>query len=251
MPLVQTYDQVRENAKEFSRVGEREDSIAYQRFANFQHWYYFSDIDEGVFAPSKFIGYQDTTLDNYIGTGNGGATEQKLNLWFSKCDHESTEFTALEKRLNNFAETINRRVNARVGNGDGGVHLPTQAMDFSGRLFPDEVDENALVEGARKTVMVNAHERNPEARRQCLAEHGYKCRVCKVLFEEIYGDLGKEFIHVHHLLPVASVGREYTVDPIHHLCPVCPNCHAMMHREEPPLTPDELVERMKEKRSRR
>jgi 5-methylcytosine-specific restriction protein A len=30
------------------------------------------------------------------------------------------------------------------------------------------------------------------------------------------------------------------VDPLNHLCPVCPNCHAMLHKRTPPLSIDEL-----------
>lgn len=61
-------------------------------------------------------------------------------------------------------------------------------------------------------------------------------------FDEVYGELGKGFIHVHHLLPVAQLGKQYEVDPIADLRPVCPNCHAMLHRRNPPLSINELKE---------
>jgi 5-methylcytosine-specific restriction protein A len=52
-------------------------------------------------------------------------------------------------------------------------------------------------------------------------------------FEETYGPVGKGLIHVHHLKALASVGIEYQVNPVADLRPVCPNCHAMIHRGEP------------------
>jgi predicted HNH restriction endonuclease len=52
-------------------------------------------------------------------------------------------------------------------------------------------------------------------------------------FEDTYGPIGKGFIHVHHLRPLASVEAEYDVDPVADLRPVCPNCHAMLHRGDP------------------
>jgi len=37
-----------------------------------------------------------------------------------------------------------------------------------------------------------------------------------------------------------DIKDEYEVDPINDLRPVCPNCHAMLHRKKPPLTIEEL-----------
>jgi 5-methylcytosine-specific restriction protein A len=43
---------------------------------------------------------------------------------------------------------------------------------------------------------------------------------------------------------VADIKGKYEVDPIKHLRPVCPNCHAMLHRQEPPFTIEELKEKL-------
>jgi 5-methylcytosine-specific restriction protein A len=45
---------------------------------------------------------------------------------------------------------------------------------------------------------------------------------------------------VHHLLPLKHIKKAYKVDPITDLRPVCPNCHAMIHRREPMLSLEEL-----------
>ncbi len=96
------------------------------------------------------------------------------------------------------------------------------------------------VEGATTRIAVNAYERNPAAREACIQRHGVMCVVCGFDFEALYGDLGKGFIHVHHLVPLADVGRAYVVDPDADLRPVCPNCHAMLHRHSSVLSIDEL-----------
>lgn len=112
-------------------------------------------------------------------------------------------------------------------------------------LFPDEVEKAPMrAEGGVKKVLVNAFERNEQARKECIRHHGYRCAVCRVLFSDVYGTIGDGFIHVHHLRPLSSIGEEYMVDPIHDLVPVCPNCHAMLHRRNPPLTLDELRRRI-------
>jgi predicted HNH restriction endonuclease len=59
--------------------------------------------------------------------------------------------------------------------------------------------------------------------------------VCSVDFGTLYGPLAEGFIHVHHLVPLAIIGKEYQIDPIADLRPVCPNCHAVIHLRTPPL----------------
>jgi len=111
------------------------------------------------------------------------------------------------------------------------------------RLFPDELEEpEKLLEGQKKKVFVNTYERNTKARAKCIEHYGTSCSVCEIDFGEIYGKLGDGFIHIHHLLPVAQLGKQYEVDPVDDLLPVCPNCHAMLHRRNPPLSINELKE---------
>jgi len=38
--------------------------------------------------------------------------------------------------------------------------------------------------------------------------------VCNFNFEEKFGDLGKEFIHVHHKIDISTIGNEYSVNPL-------------------------------------
>lgn len=60
---------------------------------------------------------------------------------------------------------------------------------------------------------------------------GYRCAVCGFDFYETYGEIGKDFIHIHHLKPLADLGGEKEV-AVDDLRPVCPNCHAMLHRKK-------------------
>lgn len=111
---------------------------------------------------------------------------------------------------------------------------------------PEEIsDPESVAEGAKKTVTVNVYERDPNARRQCLKHWGIKCVICNFDFELVYGELGRGFMHVHHLKPLGEVGEEYELNPVHDLRPVCPNCHAMLHRKRPALSISELKEIIK------
>jgi 5-methylcytosine-specific restriction enzyme A len=128
-----------------------------------------------------------------------------------------------------------------------GEYGKTIAKNLSGRerLFPDELEPGRkYVEGAKKQIRVNAYERDSKARKICLKHHGYTCVVCGFSFESRYGEFGKDFIHVHHLKPLALTDGQYELDPIADLRPVCPNCHAMLHRSEAVLSIEDLRERI-------
>jgi 5-methylcytosine-specific restriction enzyme A len=108
-------------------------------------------------------------------------------------------------------------------------------------VYPDELDTSeTLFEGMKKTVSVNIYERNQDARIKCIQHYGVICVVCGFDFEKAYGEIGKGFIHVHHLTQLSEIGQGYEVDPINDLRPVCPNCHAMLHKRTPPFGIDEL-----------
>jgi 5-methylcytosine-specific restriction enzyme A len=112
---------------------------------------------------------------------------------------------------------------------------------FTGENRPDELpDVTRFAEGAVRSVYVDRYERNAKARRACIEHYGSTCVVCGFDFEGAYGERGAGFIEVHHLKPLAEVREEYEVDPIRDLRPVCCNCHAMIHRGDPMLTPEEL-----------
>lgn len=111
--------------------------------------------------------------------------------------------------------------------------------------LPEEVSKPHLyTEGAIKKISVNAYERSAEAINKCKKHYGVDCYVCGLNFEKVYGEIGRGYIHVHHLIPLADIGKEYVVDPIKDLRPVCPNCHAMLHQSKPPLNIDDLRARL-------
>ena len=104
-------------------------------------------------------------------------------------------------------------------------------------LLPEEfTPDEAFPVGFAKRVQVNAYERDPLARAACIAAHGTKCKVCAFDFAERYGEIGKQFIHVHHVTPISRLAAGYSINPKVDLVPVCPNCHAMLHRTDPPLS---------------
>jgi Predicted restriction endonuclease len=114
-------------------------------------------------------------------------------------------------------------------------------------IVPLDGSEDAIAgyeEGNKTEVMANRYERNPINRFLSLKKYGYQCQVCGFDFALTYGDIGQEFIHVHHIVPVSQMGDHYIVDPLTDLVPVCPNCHAMLHKKDPPFSIADLKSRI-------
>lgn len=106
----------------------------------------------------------------------------------------------------------------------------------------DNDDSGVYTEGGVRRIETNRYERNPVNRELCLAANGYSCSICGFDFQKEYGELGHHFIHVHHINPVSHSNDSYEINPVTDLIPVCPNCHAMLHRKNPPLQPEELAD---------
>lgn len=133
--------------------------------------------------------------------------------------------------------------------------LTTPKLDFEELFYSFSVSEDVLVfydevgeveetktfqEGSIRQIQVNAYERNNQARKKCIEYYGLNCCVCRFNFEKVFGEIGKGFIHVHHIIPLSEINQEYDVNPIQDLRPVCPNCHAMIHGKYPPFTIEEI-----------
>ncbi|WBO83835.1 HNH endonuclease [Hymenobacter yonginensis] len=116
---------------------------------------------------------------------------------------------------------------------------------FSIRLFkPESVSHNdeeaEFHEGTPYQIIQTQYERNPNARAACLKHYGHSCCVCNFNFTSYYGKIGEYFIHVHHLNKISDIKKHHSIDPIKDLRPVCPNCHAMLHTSNPPLSIEDL-----------
>lgn len=195
-----------------------------------------------IFCPSRFAGYKECTME-------------KHNAFSSKDGRITTPIISKllkgKPTVNKEAEKAYVHLCQELGILPSNkeriylvITLPENILPFS-RIqgntdYPDEVAQ--YIEGATNRVFVNRYERNEEARRACLKHYGLNCVVCGFNFESSYGLLGQGFIHVHHLVPISSCRQEYIVNPIDDLRPVCPNCHTMLHKSDPPFSIEELKE---------
>lgn len=117
---------------------------------------------------------------------------------------------------------------------------PTLFEKQGSEPIDDVATSSRLFEGSPTEVRLTHYERSQAARRACIDHWGLCCCVCGFDFEAVYGQIGAGYIHVHHIVPLAEIGERYEVDAVTDLRPVCPNCHAMLHRPETTLSIDEL-----------
>ena len=95
-------------------------------------------------------------------------------------------------------------------------------------------------EGALTTVQINRYERDRRNRAAAIAIHGTTCRGCGINLEEQYGAVARGCVEIHHVTPVAQLGKSYKIDPVRDLVPLCPNCHTIAHRRNPPFSAEEI-----------
>ena len=106
---------------------------------------------------------------------------------------------------------------------------------------PSEESLSGDAEGGRHFVYASRIERSARNRIEAIKLHGYKCMACGFDFTEAYGDLGRNYIEVHHTTPLAFQNGECIVNPLTDLVCLCSNCHRMVHRKGNTVLPvDEL-----------
>lgn len=113
-------------------------------------------------------------------------------------------------------------------------------------------EEDMVAEGKTVSSETTVKKRSRKLRAAAV-EHYRKsdgklyCAVCGFCFEDKYGDIGKDFIEIHHEEPLYQLPDEgfttYIASAVSKLAPLCANCHRMIHRDKTrPLSLDELKE---------
>lgn len=131
----------------------------------------------------------------------------QANVWYAK-----------EERANNFVMSVFEYINKIQKNS-------LFIMETNPQVIPAEYEESGIGE----KVLVNKYERSAIARRKCLEIHGTSCAICGFNSSTIYGSEFSDKIEVHHLVPISKIQRDYKVNPVTDLIPVCPNCHMILH----------------------
>lgn len=105
-------------------------------------------------------------------------------------------------------------------------------------------DDISFPEGKEKLRIHIYKERNPklviEAKKKFKKIHGkLYCEVCNFNFEEVYGEIGTDYIEVHHTKAVSEM-EEIIETKLDDLAILCSNCHRMIHRKRPWLSIEKI-----------
>ena len=177
----------------------------------------------GLLVP----GHKDIPLDEQlVKVSNNNCDNYKSNFTIVPCEHiHHSWLEDLHQGRGYDSDTAPDNWKSWV---DTGVFHKPEDIYF----LPEELDKqeaNRYIEGATKEILVNAYERSPAARAECIKTFGCKCYVCGFDFGEFYGSEYVGMIHVHHVKPLHEINEQYVVCPETDLRPVCPNCHMLLH----------------------
>jgi 5-methylcytosine-specific restriction endonuclease McrA len=132
--------------------------------------------------------------------------------------------------------------------------LPGYRLLEAWRSLPEESPTTTAVteyiEGALERIAVNRYERDPKARSMCIKHHGSICAACDTRLSDVYGAVAIGYIHVHHIVPIATIKAEYQLDPVRDLIPLCPNCHTIVHLRQEPFTIEEVKTMLRNRREK-
>lgn len=116
--------------------------------------------------------------------------------------------------------------------------------EASAALNNPEIEVLSAQEGTARAVTHLRRERDPKLRRAKISAMltsggNIRCEVCTFDFARTYGELGRDYIEVHHVRPLHDSGPVTT--RLEDLALLCSNCHRMVHRARPWITPVELA----------
>lgn len=165
---------------------------------------------------------------------------------FMTCDKTYVNTIIFYIKQNSLFDLEDRNVN-RIYSNSLKLYIRFLGSEFDPRSYEykkKNEEEPDFTEGKIRESHTTTFERKRGNRSACLAVHGYKCAVCGFDFEETYGELGKEFIEVHHIVPLSQIRKEYIINPQTDLVPLCSNCHSMIHRKRDDAMPYEDFKRL-------
>ena len=156
----------------------------------------------------------------YAGKGLSAGSKLDKEVW--------GEFASDRDRLARTAWAI--RVNSR-----GFLSTPNALREREEEEFP----EGKILTRLHRLRETNQGTVSSKRRSAFESTGALACEVCDFDFYQAYGEIGYGFVECHDTTPLAYL--QMGVRPkLSNLVIVCSNCHRMLHRSRPKMTPSEL-----------
>lgn len=165
------------------------------------------------------------------------------NLELYECGHafgiryDQSKLPSSTKLVEDLLNMLNLYRLATLRGGTGDVDSPLEEADplapNLGAMTIEEIKQYRF----HRTI-----ERNSKIAKAVKAIHKFKCQACAFDFEHKYGELGREYIEAHHLVPLAKLvaGQPLQKSPKDDFRVLCANCHRMIHRSGASTSFDEF-----------
>lgn len=163
----------------------------------------------------------------------------------AKIDNAYIEVIPVNRKNNYWRDGV-RLINKEIYNKIvdlAGVSINSKRIDYDyNQYIPQSNSANDFLEGGQSYRTINHYERDSRSRIEAIKMHGYSCMACGFNFYDTYGEQGRGFIHVHHVVPLYK--GENKINPQTDLIVVCPNCHYMIHRKKEKILSLEELKKM-------
>ncbi len=172
------------------------------------------ELDEAFLLedPLKTKGFLSVRILHYMGvTGDfrGIYRDLKLSEGIASLNYQGEDYRHLVEALSRYGYSLYRQ-----------------------EKYSENDNLNSVVrDGGRYLYYSTKYERSSILRREAIDYHGKACMACGFDFEGFYGDLGRDFIEVHHTLGYQDPAQDLIVDVRTDMVCLCSNCHRMVHRK--------------------
>jgi 5-methylcytosine-specific restriction protein A len=169
---------------------------------------------------------------NYFDSGNVNlSTQGRLSYRFGHVYHSTYDLYALPSE-SKLVEDLSHLLDAyealfyRGGRDSDNIHV--EESESIGEIISYE-------EIYKKRVHLRTERPSSSKIKRIKKKLGFICQACMFNFEETYGNLGREYIEAHHLVPISDLkkGEKRKVTE-YDFAVLCSNCHRMIHRQANP-----------------
>ncbi len=185
--------------------------------------YYDNNYNKWLLAPSRFVGYKTNNYKKHRKNDekDGRKTCKKIDVILGHGYEENEKLDSVLMQLFKAPSyTKAKRHFWILGDKD----------KIDDKIIDKQIKEYEEQKEIRKHISYEGRI-SRKNREELIQELGITCQVCNRTMEEMYGQIGRGYIELHHLKPFCNleVGGKRKLNS-GDFAVLCPNCHRMIHK---------------------